>query len=185
MEEIRSFIAIELPDEVKSILSQLQAKLKSCGEFPAKWIDPSGIHLTLKFLGNITSHRITEITRALETAASGTAPLQLELKGLGVFPSLKRVQVIWVGIEGELDKLGELQKRIESGLAKLGFPREARAFTPHLTLARIRDRATPEERQCVGQVIASTKFETVYRFNVDSIHLMRSELTREGAIYSR
>ena len=104
---------------------------------------------------------------------------------MGVFPNLRRVQVVWVGMDGEIDKLRQLQKRIEFNLAPLGFAAETRPFTPHLTLARLRDRALPGERERLGQLIAGTKFETVHTIKVDSINLMRSQLTREGAIYSR
>lgn len=185
MEQVRSFIAIELPAKLKEGLAQLEAQLKLGKPSAVKWVDPSGIHLTLKFLGNITVDRISAITRALEEATRELSPFQLKVTGLGVFPNLKRVQVAWVGIGGEVDKLGQLQQRIESSLASLGFTAESRRFTPHLTLARLRDRASADERQRFGQLIASAKFEAVYTIKVDSINLMRSQLTREGAIYSR
>jgi 2'-5' RNA ligase len=185
VEQVRSFIAIELPAELKGGLAQLEAQLKLGKPSAVKWVDPSGIHLTLKFLGNIAVDRISAITRAMEEATRELSPFQLKVTGLGVFPNLKRVQVIWVGIGGEVDKLGQLQQRIESSLASLGFTAETRRFTPHLTLARLRDQASPDERQRFGQLIASTKFEAIYTIKVDSINLMRSQLTREGAIYSR
>jgi len=185
MEQVRSFIAIELPDELKVGLAELEAQLKQGKPPSVKWVDPSSIHLTLKFLGNIAVDRISAITRAMEEATRELSPFQLKVTGLGVFPNLKRVQVVWVGIGGEVDKLGQLQQRIESNLVPLGFTAESRRFTPHLTLARLRDQALPDERQRFGQLIASTKFEAVYTIKVDSINLMKSQLTREGAIYSR
>jgi 2'-5' RNA ligase len=185
MEQIRSFIAIELPDEVKSALAQLQTQLKTGKQLPVKWVDPYSIHLTLKFLGNIDLNKVREITGAMEAAAQGISPFKLEIKDLGVFPNLKRVRVVWVGVSGEVAQLSQLQQRIESNLVPLGFAREARSFTPHLTLARVREQASPDEQQSFGELIASTKFETVYEFDVDSINLMKSQLTREGAIYSR
>ncbi len=90
-----------------------------------------------------------------------------------------------MGVRGEVDRLGQLQKRIESNLAPLGFAPESRPFTPHLTLARLRDRALLYERQNFGQLITGTRFEAVYGFNVDSINLMRSQLTGEGPIYNQ
>lgn len=185
MEQIRCFIAIELPDEVKRGLTQLQAQLKSGNQPWVKWVDPYSIHLTLKFLGNVAGDRIGEITRAMGEAVQGASPFRLEVKDLGVFPNLRRVQVAWVGVSGEVDKLVHLQQRIESSLVPQGFTAESRPFTAHLTLARIRDRASPDERQRFGQLIADTKFEAAYTFRVDAINLMRSQLTREGAIYSR
>ena len=184
MEQIRSFIAIELPDELKLALNQLQSRLKS-GQYPVKWVDPYSIHLTLKFLGNVDAGKIDKIAEAMRMSAQGVSPFRLEVGGLGVFPGLRRVQVAWVGLGGDIDRLTQLQQRLESALAPLGFAPESRAFKPHLTLARVRERASPEERSGFGQLIADTAFEVGYDFNVEDISLMKSQLTREGAIYSR
>jgi len=185
MEQVRSFIAIELPDELRAGLRQLQSSLKRGNQPWVKWVDPYSIHLTLKFLGSISVDRIDEITIAMEDAAQGITPFHLEVKELGVFPDSRRVQVAWGGIKGDIDKLGQLQQRIEANLAILGFEPERRPFTPHLTLARLRSEALPNERQRFGQLIIDTKFEANYSIEVDSINLMRSQLTREGAIYSK
>lgn len=183
MEYIRSFIAIELPEEIRQALSKIQSGLKK-RDYPVKWVDPNGIHLTLKFLGDVAADKIDLVTTAIEVAASGILPFRLEVNELGVFPSPKRVQVIWVGLSGGLEPLAQLQKNIESEVSPLGFPTEARPFTPHLTLGRVRDYASPEERQSLGQLIAGTRLEAAYGFNVAVVNLMRSQLTREGAIYS-
>jgi 2'-5' RNA ligase len=185
MEPVRCFIAIELPDEIKAGLKSIQAQLKSGSQTSVKWVDPYGIHLTLKFLGNVAVDRMGEITGAMGETVQGVSPFQLEVKDLGVFPNLRRVQVVWVGVSGEVDKLARLQQRLESVLAGLGFAPEGRRFTPHLTLARVRDQASPDERQRLGQLIADTRFEADYTFPVDAISLIRSQLSREGAIYSR
>jgi 2'-5' RNA ligase len=185
MEQVRCFVAIKLPEEIKAALSQLQAELKSGSQSPVKWVDPYSIHLTLKFLGNVNRDMTSQITEAMGEAAPGVSPFHLEIKGLGVFPNPRRVQVIWVGVGGEVESLLKLQKGIESALEGLGFAPEARAFTPHLTLGRVRERASPDERQRLGELIASTKSEAGYTFKVNSVSLMRSQLTREGAIYSQ
>ncbi len=183
MEQIRSFIAIELPHEVKSALAELQAGLQPDKQPSVKWVDPYSIHLTLKFLGDIAAAKISDITSAIEEASREIAPFSLEVKGLGVFPNFKRVRVVWVGVEGDTSRLKLLQQRIESNLVPLGFARESRPFTPHLTLARVRERIAPIEQQSFGQLIAGASFETAHQFTVSSINLMRSQLTREGAIY--
>lgn len=185
MEKIRSFIAIELPQELKSALFQLQENLKSASSAPVRWVDPGNIHLTLKFLGDISPEITGRITSALEDAARDAHPFDIEVSGLGVFPNTKRVQIIWVGLAGELAKLEQLQKRIEAGLTPLGFPPEARPFTPHLTLARVRDYARPDDRLALGEVIAGTSFEQKYKIKVNAVLLMKSQLTREGPIYSK
>lgn len=184
-EHVRSFIAIELPEEVKAGITRLQNQLKAANHSPVKWVNPNSIHLTLKFLGDVPVAKINSITGALETATREITPFQLEVKDLGVFPNLNKVRVVWVGVSGDITRLGQLQQRIESNLATLDFAPETRDFTPHLTLARLREQASPDERQSFGRLIGNTKFESVYKFRVDAISLMRSQLTREGAIYSR
>ena len=185
MEQIRSFIAIELPEDIKTALSRLQAQLKSGSNPYVKWTDPHGVHLTLKFLGNIAVNITDEITRAMTTAAGNIPPFHLEVRELGVFPSLNRVQVVWVGITGEATRLQQLQQRLESALTPLGFTPESRPFKPHLTLARVGNRVPPDERRRLGQLIAGTRFEATHSFRVDTINLIKSQLTRTGAIYSR
>jgi 2'-5' RNA ligase len=169
MEQIRSFIAVELPDELKGV----------------KWVNPYSIHLTLKFLGNINIDRTNAIVRAMQASAQVIRPFHLEVKDLGVFPNLRRAQVIWVGVRGELDLLIKLQQHLESKLTQLGHPAEARHFSPHLTLARLRNQASSKERQNLGELISNTKFKAAYSIEVKTISLMRSHLTREGAIYNQ
>ncbi len=183
-EEIRSFIAIELPEEAKEGLARLRKELERDEHRFVKWVDPGGIHLTLKFLGNIPSKRVTEITEAIEEAAQGISPFHLEISGLGAFPSLRQARVLWVGIGGEVDKLSRVQQNIDSALAALGFSKEERSFVPHLTLARIRQGASPPERRSFGELAGSTIFEDKYHIKVEAINLMRSQLTPAGAIYT-
>ncbi len=183
-EEIRAFIAIELPDDIREALGRVIAPLKSL-QPDVKWVDPGSVHLTLKFLGYVAPDRVAEITEAITDAAVGIPPFSLEIKGLGVFPSLTRVRVVWIGVERETDKLLQLQKRLETSLEILGFPPEERDFTPHLTLARVRDNASPAERQELGQLIAANKVPSIGSFTAKSVSLMRSQLARTGAVYTQ
>lgn len=183
--QIRSFIAVELPDEVRKGLSELRKELQKDEHRFVKWVDPGGIHLTLKFLGNIPVGQVTEITGAMEAAARGIPPFRLEISGLGAFPGLRQVRVLWVGIGGEVDRLKELQQGIDAELAALGFAREERPYSPHLTLARVRQGTSPSERRSLGELVSSAVFEDMYEARVETISLMRSQLTPTGAIYSR
>jgi len=183
-EQIRSFVAIELPEEAKKGLASLRRELERDEHRFVKWVDPGGIHLTLKFLGDVPSKRVIEITEAMKKAAQGISPFLLEISGLGAFPSLKQARVVWVGIGGELDKLSALQQNIDSALAALRFTREQRPFVPHLTLARIREGASGPERRTFGELVGSTTFEDRYAVEVEAIKLMRSQLTPAGAIYT-
>ena len=182
---MRAFIAIELPDNVKKALSNLQSQLKSGGQTPVKWVDPNSVHLTLKFLGDITIAQVDSITGAMKTATTDIPSFGLTIRELGVFPNLRRVQVIWVGIEGDIAPLSQLQQRLESNLTPLGFTPESRPFTPHLTLARVRERATNTEKQDLGQLITGARFEEKVSFTGNTLSLMRSRLTPQGAVYHR
>ena len=185
MEKVRSFIAIELPAELKQGLAQLQARLKVDNQPGIKWANPNDVHLTLKFLGNISPTIIDQITRGITNAAQKIPPFTLYVQQLGAFPSLKPPLIATAALVGELDKLSQLQKLLESSLSGLGFAPEPRSFKPHLTLARLRSQATPDERQRLGELIASTRFETGQGIKVNSINLMKSQLTRDGPIYSK
>jgi 2'-5' RNA ligase len=183
-EQIRSFVAIELPGEAKKGLASLRRELERDEHRFVKWVDPGGVHLTLKFLGNIPSKRVTEIAEAMKKAAQGLSPFLLEISGLGAFPSLKQPRVLWVGVGGELDKLSTLQQNIDSAFATLGFAREERPFVPYLTVARVREGASAPERGRFGELVGSVAFEGRYRIDVEAVRLMRSQLTPTGAIYT-
>jgi len=149
-----------------------------------KWVEPNSIHVTLKFLGEISEDSIEELMLAIEESAQGTMPFQLEVRGVGAFPCLDRPRVLWVGVKGELEKIAQIQKRIESNTEQLGFPRESRAFSPHLTLGRVRDEAGPNERRRLGKLLADTTFTALHKIDVDAVNLMKSQLTPGGAIYN-
>jgi RNA 2',3'-cyclic 3'-phosphodiesterase len=185
LEKIRSFIAIELSEEIKTGLKQLQDRLKAPDPSIAKWVDPHSIHLTLKFLGYVDADKIAAIIQSIHAATTTVNPFALQVDGLGSFPSPDRVQVIWVGLIGDLERLQVLQENIELYVAPLGFPTEKRRFTAHLTLARVRESVTPFQRQALGKVIAGTQTEPNLPVEVNSISLMRSRLTPAGAIYTK
>lgn len=185
MEQIRTFIAIELPPEFKNVLRAVQEHLISDNPHIAKWVDPGSIHLTLKFLGNIPSDRAGAITRAIANAAEGKSSFTLKIAKPGAFPSISRPQVVWIGLEGDIEKLKLLQAAIESCVSPLGYPAENRPFTAHLTLARLRETATYEEKMRLGKLIAGLQSSPVLSLNVDHVSLMRSQLTPSGAIYTR
>jgi RNA 2',3'-cyclic 3'-phosphodiesterase len=184
MEQIRSFIAIEMTPEVRKSLFRLQDGLKAGGQ-QVKWVESQNLHLTLQFLGNIDITAVGNITNAIERAAAGISHFRLEVGGLGAFPNIRRANIIWVGLAGDLDKLDKLQKNIGANLTPLGFPPETRPFTPHLTIGRVRDFARPEEREALGRMIEKTPYNVKYRIDVAAVNLMKSQLTREGPIYSK
>lgn len=185
MEQVRAFIAIELPQAAIEGLSALREMVQPREHPFVKWVDPGGIHLTLTFLGNVPQERVPRIAAAMEEGASGASPLRLHLGGMGAFPNLRRPRVVWVAVEGDVDRLAALKKGIDQALVPLGFRPEARPFTPHLTLGRVREGATPAEQQRLGQVVSGTEYRVDVSMEVGEVSLMRSRLTPAGAIYSR
>jgi 2'-5' RNA ligase len=181
---IRAFIAVELPEGLKKELTELEVQLKKNSPPVVRWVDPSSIHITLKFLGEISEDSIDELMLAIEEAARGIQPFKLQIREVGAFPGLDRAQVLWVGVKGDVDKIAQLQKRIEANTEQLGFPRETRAFTPHLTLGRVRDEARPGDRQRLGKLLMDTTFSALHNVDVDSVNLMKSQLTPAGAIHT-
>jgi RNA 2',3'-cyclic 3'-phosphodiesterase len=185
MEPIRAFIAVELPDSVKAAISSIQVGIRCDEHSSVKWVNPDSVHLTLKFLGNIKPELVPDIGRAMSQAAAGLGPLRLELSELGGFPNLRAPRVVWLGLGGDISTLRLLYRQLEHGLAELGFPPEGRAFSPHLTLGRVRQGVARPEQQRLAQAITSAKLDERAPFEAHSVALMRSTLTRAGAIYSR
>jgi RNA 2',3'-cyclic 3'-phosphodiesterase len=183
-QSIRTFIAIELSEEVKTGLRALQSRLKSPNAGCAKWVDPGSIHLTLKFLGSTRRDLIPSITSNLDNLAKNIFNFELSITELGAFPDFRRVRVVWVGLTGALNDLNRLQIDIESAISPLGFPTEKRPFVPHLTLARLRETATILERQNLGSLIQRTGVTHALKLNVHSFSLIKSDLMPSGAIYT-
>jgi 2'-5' RNA ligase len=184
VEQVRSFVAVELPEDAQDRLAIIQQQLRHGAEQGVKWVDPRGVHLTLKFLGNVPAAKLPEIEQALRVSVPAYLPLRLGLGEVGAFPSVRSPRVIWVGLRGEIDRLAALQDAVERALEPLGFPREGRAFAPHLTLGRAREGISLEERRRVSESIGNVSRVGDLSFEVVSIVVMRSQLTRKGAIYS-
>ena len=178
---IRSFIAIELPDGIKSGLENTQQELKSM-QLRARWVKPGNIHLTLKFLGNIDPLDIDNIAGAMDDAAREFAPFTLKVSGIGFFPGIKRPRVVWVGLGSDGQILFDLQRNLEDRLAVVGFPKEKRAFKAHLTLGRIRDAVHPD---IAGRAIQQFARPAGQHFTADRIILYKSDLKPTGAEYSK
>lgn len=177
---MRLFIAIELPPEIKQGIAKVQEQLRTAGA-NAGWTRPEGIHLTLKFLGEVPEERVPEIMAALTVASQGTGKLNLEVSGAGAFPNGKNPRVLWLGVAGDVAKLTELQAAVENAMAGLGFEREERKFSPHLTLGRIK---YPKPRDNWQQKIEGIRDVKLGGFEAVQISLMKSELKREGAVYT-
>lgn len=178
---IRTFIAVEIPDKIISSIAKVQEDIKTYG-FKIRWVRPESIHLTLKFLGNIEAADAENVGRAVCKAARAVAPLSLQAKGIGVFPGIRRPRVVWVGITGQLETLGRLQKTLDENLAAIGFPKEKRPFKGHLTLGRIQKKI--DSKTFIEALDALGIFETE-TFTADRVVLYKSELKASGAVYTK
>lgn len=182
-EQLRLFVALELPDEVRQAIGQVQDGLRRAGAGHLRWVRPEGIHITLKFLGETDAALVEAIVSALE-AAIEPFELRLRLAGLGGFGGA-RLRVVWVGLEGDLQPLSALAERVEAALAPLGFPRERRPFSPHLTLARVPDAASPAERRELAGLIQRYTPPPLPAMILKEVRLMRSVLRPDGAVYQQ
>jgi 2'-5' RNA ligase len=176
---VRLFIALNLPSQVREDLWAATARLREM-ELPVKWVRGDGVHLTLKFLGEVEDEREAELAAALTRAAGGARALSLALEGFGVFPDFRRPRVVWAGIAPE-PALEILQHRVEQEFAPLGFPTEARAFRPHVTLGRATRDAKP--RDFTGLDAALGRLDFAATALVGTVDLMQSTLQSGGAVY--
>jgi len=177
---MRTFIAIEIPEEIKKEMVELQRRLRSSA-VDASWPRPEGIHLTLKFLGEIPEAKVSEVQEALKSAASRSGAFRLEVEGVGTFPHPQNARVVWIGLSGDIDKLTALQTAIEDGMERIGMKREDRPFTPHLTLGRIK---YIRSKEIWLKALESLKDIRLPGFDVTAVSLMKSELKRTGAVYT-
>lgn len=182
MEYVRSFIAIDLPENIRSEMRQLQEDFKE--SFPRfKWVSVTSIHLTLKFLGNVANNKLDPIRKELQRIAEEQPSFRLSLKETGLFPDIRRPRVVWVGLGDDIESLSQLQGRIDSALTPIGFVPEKRAFTPHLTLARIPEGLKPVELEEFGKQWTAAEIKSSPYFIVKAANLMKSTLKPTGAVY--
>jgi 2'-5' RNA ligase len=177
----RAFIAVDLPESVKSFLSETQEALKVYG-FRVKWVRPQNIHLTLRFLGDTATGDIAKITEAMTLAAATCPIVSLAAKGIGVFPDVRRARVIWAGLKGQLEILADLQQTLDASLADLGFPGETRPFKSHLTLGRAKGKIVPARMKAAIDKLKEFESEV---FEINKVILFKSELRPSGAVYTK
>ena len=172
----RGFIAADLPTTDR--LEPLVRELRTSGA-PLKLVATGQLHATLKFLGDTEEGFVDDIVEAIRAACRGVPPFSLSLRGTGAFPSLSRMNVVWVGLEGA-EPLGRIAALLDTGLEPLGFRRENRAWAPHATLARVKGGRNLER---VRQILEAHASDALGDHRVDAVRLKRSTLTPSGAVY--
>lgn len=188
MTTIRSFIAIELSNEARVALADLQDRLKAV--VPPKtvrWTAPQSIHLTLHFLGNITANEVVKVTEIVQSVAPAHKTLFLTLEGLGCFPNMRRPRIVWVGVLGATDSLVKVHQDLGQKLRVIDFKPETRPYSPHLTIGRVKKGVRPRQLSRLGQILDQerAKVGQLATLAVTEISLMKSELKPVGAVYTQ
>jgi len=187
--KVRCFVALDTPPALKEAVSALINRMRSSeGGRKVKWVRPDGVHLTLKFLGDVPREQISEIEAAVSEAIKGlgTAAFDLSLGGLGQFGKPGAPRVIWLGLGGDRPTLNRLQQSVEKALNPLGFPPEERGFNPHLTLGRVPELGR-EERAALSRLLerfANSPDVQFGRFPIHEAVLMESDRRPDGAVYT-
>jgi 2'-5' RNA ligase len=180
MNTLRAFIAIEMPGFVVDAIRQSQQVLQRDG-IRLRWVRPENVHLTLRFLGDISPENIPAIRDAMQRSVSRREPFFLNISEIGVFPGLQKPRVMWLGLQGRLDLLDELFRDLSAFLAEQGIPLEKRPFKGHLTIGRVKGKL---DRETLRLALSRPVPFKTDDFVVDSICLFKSDLTPGGAVYT-
>jgi len=182
---IRTFIAVDLPSNVLDTLGQISSQLQEkLPETPVRWVNFEKMHLTLKFLGDVSVENIGMVERILKSEAAKRPVMEIGIGGIGAFPKMRHPRVIWIGVEAP-SELFDLRRGIEDGVARLGYNYDKYEFTPHLTLGRISRKASAADVRTVGNVLHDFQVGFIGVARIDAVHLYRSDLHPDGAKYTR
>lgn len=172
-------MAVEMPEDVRQQFKEVQTTLRGA-DAHVKWVEPHNIHLTLKFLGDITENQLETLCQGVTEGVQGITPFEINLSRLGAFPNLKRPRVIWIGVEDGKEEMIRLQQQLEESIFNHGFPKEDRKFSPHLTIGRVK---SPRGLDDLVTIMKDTPFES-NSIEIREVVVMKSTLTPEGPIYT-
>ena len=176
---IRTFIAITLDSEIQQALAQAQDHLKRL-DCNIKWVKPENIHLTLKFLGDVKLKKIDKVRQTLENLFKRAGPIKMELTQLGAFPNIERPRILWIGLKDDNRQIARLCSTLEEGLGKIGFKKEEKPFSPHITIGRIR---SPKNLNLLAEAISNYSLPVDLKQTARNITFYKSILTPTGPIY--
>lgn len=182
----RVFASLELSPELHHQLARLQTEFEAAvSSRSVRWVRSEGIHLTLRFYGDVEPERVPSIQAGLRRAAALTAPMALRVEGVGVFPNASRPTVIWAGVGGDVQPLQRLQAEVEKEAVALGFKPEERAYTPHLTLGRVNYGLRPGDARRLLDALSEARTRLFGSFTPGHLSLMNSELRAGGSVYTQ
>jgi 2'-5' RNA ligase len=185
MSVIRSFIAVDIPDSLSGALGKTSTQLQeSLSGLPIRWVPVENIHLSLKFLGDVSEKNIPVINEIVQAEAATHTTFEISVGGFGVFPNVIRPRVIWVGVEAP-DELINLQRRIDVETARLGYAPDQRDFSPHLTFGRVSRNASPKQVRKVSEILRNYHLGFLGAARITEVSLFRSDLGPDGAVYSK
>jgi len=181
---LRSFIAIELPPEVQKAITRATSSIQKALPKPlVRWVTEQNIHLTLKFLGEVSPSNLEGLAEALKVESSQHPCFELSIGKLGAFPNTRRARVIWIGLEAP-PELQNLQHGVEAVAARLGYPAEERPFSAHLTIGRVGQNASATDLARIRTELEGCRVGPLARLTVDSLHIFKSDLQPAGSIYT-
>jgi RNA 2',3'-cyclic 3'-phosphodiesterase len=184
MSLLRAFIAIEIPLALRETVCRAAVPVqKEIGD-AVRWVPIENMHLTLKFLGDVSPANVEMLSEMLRAEAELFQCFEIHLRGVGAFPNLKRPRVLYVGIQAPAT-LEALQRGIESASRRLGYVSEERRFSPHLTIGRVKQTVTVTEQQTLRRALDATRIDLLGTARVDSVHLYKSDLKPSGSVYTR
>jgi RNA 2',3'-cyclic 3'-phosphodiesterase len=185
MSVIRAFIAIDLSSDIQLRLKDVLQNYKTLlPHIPVRWVAAENIHLTLKFLGDVSLANLNILTNMIQAEISNHHQFDISVGGSGAYPNIRQPRVIWVGVEAPTE-LTAIQNGIETTTARLGYAREERAFSPHLTLGRVSRNATAPDVKAISKAIEETRVGFLGATCVEKVHLYRSDLQPTGAVYKQ
>jgi RNA 2',3'-cyclic 3'-phosphodiesterase len=184
MSLLRAFIAVEIPSGIRTMIDESTAELRAEIGPLVRWVAVENMHLTLKFLGDVSASNIDMLSQILRAEADLFDCFNMQVGGLGCFPNAKRPRVLYIGIQAP-PALEALQRGIEAASRRLGYESEDRGFSPHLTIGRVRQGVTPAEQQTIRHALEHTQIDSLGTARVDSLHLYKSDLKPSGSVYTR
>lgn len=184
MSLLRVFIAVQIPQEIKTQIMAQMFELRQQAGRGVHWGSVENIHVTLKFLGDVTPKQVDVLSGTLHTLVRTHTPFEIAFDAVGTFPNLKRPRIIWVGLADGQKRLTKLQRAVEAEAVALGHAPDPKPFSPHLTIGRVRESATGQEMLTLQNALTGRNIRLAGHFVVDTVHLMRSELKPAGPIYT-
>ena len=182
---LRAFLAVEIPHDIQQVIySKATSVLKKATDPLVRWVPPENMHLTLKFLGDVSPANVDLLTRMLRAEADSAHCFDMHIGGVGSFPSLRRPRVLYIGIQAPAG-LEALHHGVESASRRLGYESEERAFSPHLTIGRVRQDVSASDGQKIRQALENIHIDSLGTARVDSVHLFKSDLKPTGSVYTK